>query len=105
MEQAVAVAIGHGWEPPAALYIIATVARSTLSLVRTEVEAEAYLRDLSAEASEAVTRAEETMRTLPLPVTVPPAHRSVRDVSSRWRSSRPCTHGRGCRRRPRPRGW
>ncbi|NLV54143.1 MAG: helix-turn-helix transcriptional regulator [Acidimicrobiales bacterium] len=85
MEHAVAVAIGHGWSPPAALYITTTVARSTLSLVRAEVETEAYLRNLSAEAPDAVTRTEDTMRTLPLVSTAIPFFEGIdEEIRFEW---------------------
>lgn len=85
MEHAVAVTVSHGWTPPAAVYITTAVARSTLSLVRSEVETETYLQHLAAEGSDAVSRVEETMRALPLVSTAVPFFEGIdEDIRFDW---------------------
>jgi len=53
--------------------------------VRAEVETEAYLRNLSAEAPDAVTRTEDTMRTLPLVSTAIPFFEGIdEEIRFEW---------------------
>ena len=79
MEDVVTVATSRGWSPPAALYLTTTVARSALSLVRAEAEAESYLRDLSDEAAEALAGTEDTVRSLPLVSSAIPLFEDIDD--------------------------